>query len=190
MSVAIDRTLTFVMPVETPKGEAVVRSTPVSAVFFRRHFLVISKTFNRLHAEGLNALTAFRVAAMMLEQIEREDAGVGPDDLARPSPIMNEIRRRTMVEYPGQGAVTWDQVVSAKMFGEEDIGEVENAVVFFIVASAMYHRRDVEAMVGGAAKLWNARLESSKATASETSSQTSTAPASSGDTAKASSIPR
>lgn len=187
---ALDRKLNFIVPVETDKGEALVRSAPLSSSFFRQNFLVISKTFARLHGEGLGITTAPRVAAMMLERVERDLIGVSPDDPAPPSPVMNEIRRLTNVELPDHGLVPWAQVVSSKMFSEEDVEEVENAIVFFIVASSMYHRRDVEEMIGGAARLWNARLESSSITVSPTSSPTSKETASSGATAPPSAIPR
>lgn len=187
---ALDRKLTFVVPVETDAGEALVRSTPVSAQFFRRHYLPMSKTFARLHGEGLGFTAAPRVAAMMLEEVEREIAGIEPDDAAPPSPIMNEIRRLTVAEIPGQGLIPWAQVVSGKLMDERDVEEVENAVVFFILASSMYHRKNVEEMVGGAARLWNARLEFSTTTGSQTSSQTSKEAASSGATATPSAIPR
>lgn len=186
----LDRKLNFVVPVETDKGEALVRSAPLSSSFFRQNFLAISKTFARLHGEGLGITTAPRVAAMMLERVERELAGVGPDDPSPASPIMNEVRRLTNVELPGHGLVPWAQVVSGKILSEEDVEEVENAIVFFIVASSMYHRRDVEEMIGGAARLWNARLEFSGTTASLTSSPTSKETASSGATDRPSAIPR
>ncbi len=187
---ALDRKLNFLIPVDTDKGELTVRSAPVSAAFFRQNFLAISKTFARLHGEGLGITTAPRIAAMMLENVERELAGTPLDEPAPPSAVMNEIRRLTTVQIPDQGLVPWAQVVTAKMLSDEDVEEVENAVVFFIVASSMYHRRDVEEMVGGAAKLWNARLEYSGTTASAPSSQTSSAAASSGATATPSAIPR
>ena len=186
---ALDRKLNLVIPVATDKGEALVRSAPISAAFFKQHFLAISKTFSLLHSEGLGVTAAPRVAAMMLERVERDLAGVA-DDQAIPSAIMDEVRRLTMVTMPGGEQVPWAQVVSGKLLTDDDVAEVENAIVFFIVASSMYHRRDVEEMVGGAAKLWNARLESSGTTASPTSSQTSKETASSGATVKPSAIPR
>lgn len=186
----IDRKLTLVIPVDTDKGEAIVRSSPVSAAFFRRHFLVISKTFARLHNEGLGITAAPRIAAMMLAHVEREQLGLSPDDEAAPaSPIMAEIGRRTMVTFPGDQSVPWDQVVSAKMLTEDDIEEVQNAIVFFTVASSMYHRRDAEEMISGAARLWGARLESSTPTGSPNSSPTSNANANSGATGTRSSFP-
>ncbi len=187
---AIDRKLNFLVPVETEAGDLLVRSQPFSAQFFKRNFLVISKTFGRLHAEGLGFTTAPRIAAFMLAQVEREMAGLGEDDNPPPSPILNEIRRATTVDIPGQGNMPWDQVVGAKLMSEEDIEEVENAIVFFTVASAMYHHRDRAAFLSGAANLWNARLEFSPTTAPASSSPTSKPIAPTGETAKASSIPR
>lgn len=187
---ALDRALNFVVPVETDMGEVLVKSAALSSSFFKRNFLVISKTFSRLHSEGLGVSIAPRVAALMLDQVERNLAGVPDEDPSPPSAVMNEVRRLTNAEFPGQGNVPWSQVVSGKMLLEEDIEEVENAIVFFIVASSMYHRRDVEEMIGGAAKLWNARLEFSPNTASAPSSLTSKENASSGATAPPSSIPR
>lgn len=189
-----DRSLTMVMPLALDVGQATVRSTPFTAAFFAANYLAIAKTFGRMHDEEMAATTAPRVAALVLGDIERELAGIGKGQAAPPSPIMNEIGRLTSIELPGgAGRIPWAQVRATGMLTAEDVSEVENALVFFTVALSMYPRSVGPTMVNSALSLWGASLESSgtpAATELVPSSQTSSAPASSGATAKPSSIPR
>lgn len=184
----IDKRLNLVFPVETARGEITVHSEPIQALTFKRYFLEISKTFAAIHNEALGITAAPRVAKLMLERVAAEgsqDGGAGVT-----VGLLPEIRRLTNVVMPGGGeTVPWQEVVDGKLIDEDDIEEVENAIVFFIVASAMYPKSDRRTMLTGATRLWGGRVESLSFTELAASLRTSTAPASSGEKAKASSIP-
>lgn len=188
----IDRKLNLVIPVETEKGEVLVHSMPIGVATFRRYYREIGRTFASIHNEGLGVAAGPRVAAYLLETVSRE-TGTWEGEGGVEQGLMAEIRRLTNAIVPKAGGGTeiipWQQVASNKLIDEEDVGEVENAIVFFTVAWSMW-RRDVRAiMMTGAANLWGARLESSSITELQGSSQTSIAVASSGEKVTPSSIP-
>jgi hypothetical protein len=188
----IERNLNFVIPVERDDGTTVyVHSMPISADVFEQYFLVISKTFARIYLEGLGQTAGPRVAAMLLKDVAMERGlWEGPAGVERG--LMNEIRRLSNVVAPGPKGWTtfpFQEAIDQKFLDSSDIREVENALVFFTVASSMHRRQEVRAVLEGAGSLWGAQVESSSSTEFCASLQTSTATANTGGTAAALSVP-
>ena len=148
----INKSLNLVIPVETDDhGTLYFHSTPISRDVFERYFLIISKVFAALFAEGLNVIAGPRIAYLMLKELA-EKAGKLEDVQ---NGLLNEIHRLTNVSMlidDGWQSVPYQTIIERKILDADILMEVENAIVFFICVSAM-HKREVltgtiEAMTG------------------------------------------
>lgn len=194
-SVKVDAKLHLVIPVEQPTGILYVHSAPVSLDIFRRYVNEISRTFASIIGLGLGEVAGPRVAAMMLEDISKKMGTWDREGGVRDG-LMAEIFRRTNVAVPRSGG-GWDRVpyLEAKesaRLDEEDQSEIENAIVFFIVGSAMTTRSARRTWLEGGASLWGGFITSSIVTEFIASLTTSTEAESSGEkpTTAGSSLPR
>lgn len=141
---------------------AYVHSTPLSREAFEANYLLISKTFTAIHDEGFGVISGPRIAHLILRNIA-ETGGVLPKYQA----LMAEIRRLSNVLLEtdrGWEQIPYDEAVRKGLLDEEDYSEVEGAIVFFTVASAMYRRLVLRAVLEGAAQIWTAQLTSSDIT--------------------------
>ena len=197
----IDKRLNLVVPIYDDAGKtaiAYVHSAPISREVFDRNFLVLAKTHAAFWNEGLGTTAGPRVAAMLLRLVA--DQLDGPDEETRErnghanrqsveNGLFPEIRRLSNVAMPDQSGawktIPLENVVREKLLNEEDLAEVENAIVFFIVAYAMHKRTERAAIVAGAARLWGARIESLNSTEFARTLTTSTGTANSGEKAPA-----
>ena len=84
--------------------------------------------------------------------------------------------------------VTLQEAIDRRLMSDADVSEVENAITFFIVYSAIQRRKDLAETLDGLAELWGARTSSLNSTEYAASLRTST-PAASTGAAKPSSIP-
>lgn len=161
----IDPKLNIVIPVDIDANTVYhVYSSPISREVFQNYHMVIAKTFGAIYNEGLHFMAGPRVAAMIL-RTKAEEMGIwdGPNGVNMG--LMNEIRRLTRVLMPsekGWQEVLLQDVVDGQLMTEDDVSEVENALTFFIVTSAMHRRAALEPILNGAAKLWDAQITSSK----------------------------
>lgn len=187
----IDKALNLVVPVETEAGTAYIHSVPLSREVFERYFLVISKTFAELYAQGLNFLAGPRVAALLLKKVAQElDVWEGEGGVQ--NGLMAEIRRLSNVMVPtdaGWQAVMLDDAVRRGALTAEDMQEAEGVLVFFICISAMHKRAEVGQFLTGMCELWGTQICSSSFTEYRDSLQTSTATEISSETVKPSSLP-
>lgn len=190
----IDRKLNVVIPIEGADGKvsSYVHATPILKEVFNRYFLELSKTFALLYGEGLGYKIGPRVARLALEKISRElgtwDGVGGAKEI-----LIAEIERNSHFVGPGSNGwevIPYREAVDRKLISEDDVGEVENAIAFFIVASSMHKKTEIETILEGAGKLWDLRPTSSNVTAFAASLKTSTPVVPSGVTAGPSSIPR
>ncbi|MEJ0017536.1 MAG: hypothetical protein WDN25_13415 [Acetobacteraceae bacterium] len=188
----ISETLNLVVPIDQPDGTTIyVHSTPLSREVFETYYLVIAKTFSAIYGEGLSDIAGPRIAAMLLRDVAvRSGLWEGPNGAERG--LMAEIRRLSNVVMPGPNGwqtIPYQDAVDRKMIDSQDVGEVENALVFFTVASAMHRRPTLAEMLPGAVKLWGAQTSSSSCMAFAGSLSTSSGTASSGANQVASSVP-
>lgn len=176
MSVQIDKKLNLVIPISKPSGEIYVHSTPIDLKTFKKFYLPISKAFSAIYSEGLNVIAGPRVAAMILEDVSRRSGlWEGPEGVE--AVLLTEIRRLTNVVAPsdhGWASTPLEIALSRKLLDEEEWSEVENALAFFTVVSAMHKRSELETVLGGAVRLWGAQLSSLNCTEYAGSLETST----------------
>jgi hypothetical protein len=191
MSMKINRKMNLVIPVETGDVTYHVHSEPLSQEMFDEYFVLIAQTFNELFSRGLAAMTGPRVAAKMLkrlsvlEESEPGKPGIGAGAVA----IMNEIRRLTMVIGAQGGPVLLEDAVRAGIIDGEDKDILENALVFFIVVSAVLPPAERRQTMERAVALWSGQLTSLNSTAFADSLPKSTPAANSGVTVAGSSVP-
>lgn len=185
----ISKKLNIVIPVESEDGSKIyVHSTPVSREVFEEHFLILSKTFAAIHGEGLGILGGPRVAMLILKKLAAE---LGDPEAVQKG-LINEIFRITNVVLltdKGWDTMPYEAAVSRSLITPEDAGEVENALAFFIVSSAMHRRDMLKAILPGAATLWGAELTSLNSTEFMNSLRTSTVIENTGETVKPLSVP-
>ena len=175
----LNRRLNLVVPVEQDRGTTHVFSTLIQREVFEQNVMLIGRTHAMMWGLGLGDPTAGpRVAAMMLKKVgeqlklERECES-----------LLAEIRRLSNVLVPTDGGyetVPLEDVLKKKILDEDDWSEVENAIVFFTVASWMHKRTDQIPVVGEALQIWGAQLVSSTITEYRSSLTTSNEAASSG----------
>jgi hypothetical protein len=168
-------------------------SCPISREMFERYFMVIAQTFATIMTPraagvvGLGLSTGPGCAALVLKHVAQQqrvwedDPTTGTVGVRRG--LLEEIKRLTTVAAltaDGWKPVPLAIAVDQGFINEEDAAEVENAVVFFIAASAMLNRAQRAPMVSAAADLWGALTSSSTPTEFIASLRTSTGTASSG----------
>lgn len=189
----ISRKLNLVIPIEGDDGNIVayVHSAPISREVFETYFLPVSKTFSAIYAEGLGSVAGPRVAAMMLKRIAT-DLGQwdGPAGVERG--LVAEIRRLTNVLAPGDRGwetLPYDEAMKRGILSSDDAAEVDNAVTFFTVASAMHRRSELRPILDGAGRLWGAQTSSLNSTEFAASLPISKPDANSGEKMVVSSVP-
>jgi hypothetical protein len=191
MAIKIDRRLNLVIPIERDDGIAYVHATPISREVFEANYLPISKAFAAIYSQGLGLMAGPRVAALVLKQVSI-DLGMWDGPTGVEASLMNEIRRLANVLAPGPGGwqpTPFQEAIDRQMLSPDDAAEVQNALVFFIVASAMHRRTELASVLAGAAQLWGAQIESLTLMEFSASLPTSTETASSGATVTTSSVP-
>lgn len=137
---------------------AYVHAQPLSREVFEANYLLISRTFSAIHSEGLGNIAGPRVARMVMKTVAEQQKN---EDSAQA--LINEIRRLSSVVLPSEGGWTTlplQDALNQKKLDEDDVEEVENAITFFICASAMYRKVTLRVMLDGATKLWGAQISS------------------------------
>lgn len=187
----IERNLKIVIPVERENDTIYVHSEAISREVFQQYFVVIAKAFAGMYTSGMGHIAAPRVAAMMLQKTA-EDMGVWNGSDGVQNGLMNEIRRLANVIMPVAGKgwemVPLQEAVDRKFFDLDDLSEVENAMAFFIVASAMHKKKDLRGILGGMTGLWDVRIESLNCTEYTASLRMLTAAETTGETPPVSSV--
>lgn len=157
----LNKKLNFVIPVVRDEGVLYVHATPISRETFEANYLLISKTFANIYTGGLGAAAGPRVAAMAMKDVAANfDAMLTePAWAPRVEAFLTEIRRlATVVPIAGKGDVVMLQdALDAKMLDEDEVSEVENAIVFFTVASAMHLRSELPTILAGVSRVWDAQ---------------------------------
>ena len=189
--IKLDKRLNLVVPVDQGDKVVYVHSMPIRREVFERYFLVIARTFSTIVQLGLGEVAGPRVAALTLRKVAQEHgAWEGEDGVERG--LVAEIRRLTSVLTPtaeGWLPLPYQEVVDKRLMSEDDLAEVDNALAFFTVYSAMHRRATLLETLDGAARMWGALVTSSSATEYAASLRTSSGAESTGATATASRIP-
>jgi hypothetical protein len=189
----IDQRLNIVIPLDIPGGGVMhVHSTPISRDVFERYFMTIARTFSAIYNQGLGVIGGPRVAALLLRKVA-EDAGEWDGPAGVEYGLMAEVRRLTNVvaldPTIGWTTLPYQDALDGGIVDPEDAAEVENAIVFFTVASAMHRRSEMGSIFDGLSSLWGAQTSSLNCMAFAASLPTSTETANTGARETPSSIP-
>ena len=161
----IDKSLNLVVPVDSENGTVYCHSSPIRKETFKEHFLILSKTLNRLYSEGVSQLTGPRVAALMLEKIAKEDGIWESEDgrIGVKDSLLNEIRRLTNVicaTSDGWKSIPLMDAAKAGKLTESDVEEAEGYIVFFTCISHLHKKKEVEAFLKPMETLWGTQSTS------------------------------
>jgi len=130
---------------------------PISVEVFDANFWLLTQTLASLYAHGIGPSMSPRIALRALR-----DAAKQLDDTTDISVnFVNEIYRLTNVIMPGTNGGGWVnlpyyEVKSKKLVDDQVLVEVENAIVYFIVASALHLRSELEMAYQGLISIWKA----------------------------------
>ena len=176
----INKKLNLVIPIEREDGTTVYAySIPIAKTIFERYYMVFAKAFSVIYGDRLGIMTGPRVAAMIMKDAAKE-LGVWDGPEGAEHGLMNEIHRLTYIVVlteRGWETIPFQEAIAKKLIDEDDVGEVDNAVSFFTLASHMHRKQDKIGVMKGASKLWGGHLESLGYTEFCASLPTSTEPA-------------
>lgn len=175
----INRKLNLVVPIYQGDDVLYVHSSPIAPVIFEQYFDVIAKTYAEIYSGGYGIASGPRIAYMLLKRV----SGDRWEDVQKG--LVAEIVRLTNVIIKGDRGwetVPYQEALDKKRIELEDISEVNNALVFFTVASSMHKRIILAGILDAALGLWGAQTTSSNCTEYASSLPTSTPGESSGGT--------
>jgi hypothetical protein len=164
-NVTINKKLNLVIPIEEDGNiKAWIHSSPISREVFESNYLLIVKTLSNLYGNGVGPVMSVRVAKLGLkdtakEMNDQQDISIN---------LINEIHRLTMILMPNPmgkwESLPYDVVANRKLIDEDTLAEVENALVYFIVASAIHLKNELPTVYQGLFQIWNAQTTSSNVT--------------------------
>ena len=164
MESRINKRLYLVIPIEREDGSLIyTHSAPLKREVFDQNAIVLAKTFAAIHQEGLGAIAGPRVAFIFLKKIAEQMGNW--EEIEKT--LVEEIRRLTNVMVPGDRGwetLPYREALQKNIISPDDAAEVDNAVTFFIVASAMHRRAILEPILRGAATLWGGEIVSLNST--------------------------
>jgi len=176
----IDRKLHIVIPIEVEDGIVYVHAKAIGADIFDRFYKPIAKAHSAMYFDKLGPFSAPKVADKYLRDVSQE-LGIW-EEVQRG--LIAEIHRLTNVirmTDKGWESVPYEEVRKKKLLEPEDLAQIEAALVFFTLGSAMYPARERRAIIDSAISLWNARTESLNSTDFMNSLATSTETENSGE---------
>lgn len=173
--VTINKKLNLVLPVETDTGKIWVHSVPISKEVFESNYLLLTKTLANMYANGIGPAFGPRIARLALKDVAKEMND--EEDIS--VPLVNEIHRLTNFLMPSTNGAGWQtipfpEVVQKKLVDDVILSEVENAVIYFIVASAVHLKSELQMALQGLKTNWKAQFISSTVTEYGNSLTTST----------------
>lgn len=158
----INRDLNLVIEIPRDKINVYIHSSPLSRAVFETHFEIMAKVFTAIYTEGYGSTVGPRIAAKLLRKISQNlNVWEGPEGVE--ATLSNEVKRLSTFISPGEKGweqTTLDDAVRRKLIDEEEWDEVENNLVFFILASAVHRKVDRVPLLESAASLWGGRLVS------------------------------
>lgn len=148
--------------VEVEHIQCYVHSTPIQRETFDRYYMVIGQSFNTILTKDLGMIGGAKFAFNVVRDMATKSGDwEGVDGVE--NGFIGEIMRLTNVFMPspkGWAMVPFEDAAKSGTIDEDDISEVKNACVFFILASATVRKDEVEGFLRVPLLMWSARLES------------------------------
>lgn len=176
----IDKSLNLVHTIDGGEGVApiYVHSTPFSRDTFELYFLPMSKAFSEIYQNGLSITAGPKVAALMMKRAAI-DLGQweGPGGVEQG--FFKEIQRLTNVVINtenGWETLPYYVALTRGLIDKDDAAEMEGAITFFILASAIHKRTMIPVVLSGLCGLWGQQVTSLNVTEFKDSLATWTTP--------------
>jgi hypothetical protein len=157
-NVTINKKLNLVIPIEEDeKIKAWVYSVPLSYEVFEANYMLLIRTLSYLYANGIGPLMAIRVAKLALKDVAKQI-----DDTTDGSAnIMLEIERTASILLPDEFGkwkpIPYSVAKNRGAFSAQKLREVENALVYFTVASAVHLEDEMPMAYNGLSQIWKAQ---------------------------------
>jgi hypothetical protein len=138
--------------------------------------MLLTKTLSYMYANGIGPSMAPRIAARAMRDVAK---GMDEENDVSQN-LLQEIYRITNVIMPkannggGWQTISFSEVKMKKLIDEQSLSEVENAIIFFIVASAVHLKSELPIATNGLKSIWNAQTISLNVTEYMNSLTTST----------------
>jgi len=172
----LNKKLNLVFPIEMENGVAYIHSMPVSREVFEMNYLVLSMTFMEIYSKRLGPIMGPRVASLLLKDqalslTPKASFGdknfiLDPDDDVwgkTQRTLLQEVFRLTNIIMPtdnGYDTIPYMQAKQQKIIEGDDVSEVENALVYFCVASHLHQKEELPMAYAGLERLWGAQTTS------------------------------
>lgn len=154
--ISINKKLNLVLPIEIESGKIWIHSVPLSREVFESNYLLLTKTLANLYVNGIGPSFAPRVALLSLKETAKEMNS--EEDIS--VNLINEIYRLTNVLMPIDNkwqTIPYMEAKNRRLIDEQTISELENAIVYFIVASAVHLKSELQMAYQGLKNSWNAQ---------------------------------
>jgi hypothetical protein len=182
----IDRKMNLTFPLQREDGASIhVVAQAISAQVYKTYYLIIAKAWTKMYEERLHLYGGPAVARDVLEDVAKQTSRgdfegswwEGPGGVE--TGLLGEIRRLAVVLVPnpdgaGFQTIQFEEAIGKNLFTEDEVTEVEGAIVFFILNWRMLRSVVREAIINAAGSLWGWRITSSTVSEYRNSLQTST----------------
>jgi hypothetical protein len=182
--VTINKKLNLVVPIDLDNGVKIwAHSVPISREVFESNYLLLTRTLSDLYANGIGPAMAPRIASLVLKATAKEMNS----EVDISNNLLQEVYRLTNFIMPntnnggGWQTVPFYDVKTKHMIDDQSLSEVENAIIYFIVASALHLKSELPMAYQGLRSIWNAQTTSLNVTEYRSSLAISTADASIGE---------
>jgi hypothetical protein len=177
--VRINKKLNLVIPLKQDSGIIYVHAMPLMREAYEQHFEVIAGTFARIYKQGLSIISGPRIAALMLRRVAE---GLGQLETVEKGLLLEMRRLANVVMLTDRGweTITLDAAVTRGLLDEDDLAEVEGLLAFFMCASAIHRKAEIQSVLTGLGAVW--RTQTTLLTVTEwkgslpTSTETATSP--------------
>lgn len=147
----IDKRLNIVLAVPQDEGSvAYVHSVPITRETYEANHRLLTRTMVRMVTDDLGMGAMTRVAMLNLRDVAREMDGPGGEAFGKAAEsLITEIRRLSNIRMAGERGwedLPLEEAYQKKLFDDDSMSEVLNALVFFTLASWFYRPREREMM--------------------------------------------
>ncbi|MHA1063414.1 hypothetical protein ACR9GP_05830 [Enterobacter ludwigii] len=161
----INSNLNLVITHENDDGDKVyIHARPLSREIFRENFVILSKVYSAIFAQGLGIISGPRTAYLMLEMIAK-DGGIweGKSGIENTlvKHIINGCTAILPVEEKGWKSIPLEVAIEQ---GVVDADEVLGEIVFFTCICGINKREQVPDLMKAVSGVWGSQVTSSDAT--------------------------
>ena len=159
-SISINKKLNIAFSIDIDDGKKIwIHSVPISKEIFEQNYLLLAKAMSNLYINGIGPALAPRIAALVLRDTAKEMNETTDISFN----LFQEIYRITnvlMETETGWTLIPFHEVKNKKMLDESILSEVENAVVYFMLASSIHLKSELRMAYQGLIGIWNAQITS------------------------------